>query len=276
MLIGSGGSIQPDTCVHRELIVRVFLNLTGFRFFGGVMAMEPKDWATLIISGGAFALGIYNLRRTVSLEERTELKPYFKAAWPRIEERLTIHFLAARDHCSTAERISVQEDPPTDFIRLVDEQVAIPRPDANTRRYDPKFVRAIEHYRMSFADLVDKVGEFNHFIDPITIGFHLFAIALGAGQPIGKREDESQEEREEREEREKQRIGDARQIMRKYLGDSQTATSQDLAANPTYRQEVQYYREQIGKAGRTLRDSITPLEEKIKLYKALFREPDVG
>jgi len=230
--------------------------------------LATKDVVTGSIAVASLLLGLYNLRRTIATERRTELKPYFASKWESINAALYGHFLWSNSAGPEAEGKSDPERQSDDYILTIPRPGEVPSLDSLSAKYDPTFTVLLNQYREAAAEFEKAIEEHNQLVDPVTPSFSYFSLAVQAGQPLGLGGDETPDEREGRT---RKRIAHATEITQKYCGSRDDLSVKDLAENPTYRDDLKSCRQAVRNASERLRDAHAKLEARVKLLAEQFK-----
>jgi len=216
--------------------------------------MQPKDWVTLTTASIGCVLAMVSFIRTLLLERRLLLEPYFKARWQNLHEIISGHLDSTQ---SWMFAIQSHSNDPTSFLPIMHHRQAI-KLDADVRKYSRQLSRSVDEYKKIVAQLETEVTIYNALIDPITSSFGL---SMMLRDP-----EESKEERQEL----SNRVESARKIMEEYLGSDAKNTIKDLSDNANYKRDISAIRRNVQKSVTKLEAAHKELSRLVKLYSARF------
>lgn len=221
-------------------------------------AMQPKDYATLTTAIIGCILAIISFTRTLLLERRLTLEPYFKANWPNLQKNLSAHLDATRSWIFDVER---GKDTRGYFPHPIHQMPKIDL-DSDIRKYSRQLSKAFDKYIKSVDQLNSHVSQYNELIDPTTFAFRLLLMSLSVPEEYPNESEEVKKE-------EQFRVESARKIARKYIGSDKT-TNKDLANNLRYQKDLSFLEDQIKGSLEKVKVKQKELSRLVKLYSARF------
>lgn len=217
----------------------------------------PKDWVAMVVGIIGCILAIISLIRTIRLERRTILEPYFKAHWSDFENKVSEHLQNVEIWLGSEykmERTSGNFNYPSRIF--IEDSL-----DDKMKKYSRKLSVAFDKYAKKNAKVNFLIDEYNTLIDAKD-GFNRSNIE-SKDFPLNEKDKEY----------DRNRIEKLKAIRKNYLGETENE-EELLVFNSIYQNDLKSLAKKIEGHIPELKKSHRKLSSLIKIYGATFQTQD--